>query len=45
MECILAEADLKAVQRGGAFYEKYSPVLNTGYEEIKNLINKQLTAA
>lgn len=45
MLCILAEADLKAVQRGGAFYEKYGPVLNEGFREISSLIKKEVTAA
>lgn len=45
MLCILAEADLKAVQRGGAFYHKYSATLNQGYKEISELIQKKVTAA
>ncbi|MBS4759688.1 MAG: hypothetical protein KHX03_03200 [Clostridium sp.] len=47
MLCILAEADLKAVQRGGVFYFKYSDVLNKGAQEISALIeiNNKLNVA
>lgn len=45
MLCILAEADLKAVQRDNGFYEKYKDVLFAGEKEIKALINKAQTAA
>ena len=42
---IMAEADLKAVKRGGAFYEKYGSALHRGYEEINTLINMLISAA
>lgn len=45
MLCILAEADLKAVQRGGAFFEKYGSVLHDGCREIGSLIGKVFSAA
>lgn len=45
MLCILAEADLRAVQKDGAFYQKYANVLNEGYKEISTLINKEVSAA
>lgn len=45
MLCIMAEADLKAVQRCGAFYSKYGEVLNQGYQEINGLINERLSIA
>lgn len=45
MLCILAEADLKSVQRGGAFYEKYGSVLHDGCREIGSLIGKVFSAA
>lgn len=45
MLCIMAEADLKAVQRGGAFFEKYGEVLIDGYREISALIHKQYSVA
>lgn len=45
MLCIMAEADLKAVQRGGAFFEKYGEVLMDGYKEISALIQKEFSVA
>lgn len=42
---IMAESDLMAVKRGGAFYEKYGSVLHKGYEEINKLINILISAA
>ena len=47
MLCILAEADLKAVQRGGVFYHKYCDILNQGAKEISTLIeiNNKLNVA
>ena len=45
MECILAQADLKAVQRSGFFYEKFKDVLSQGEREISFLINKGLYVA
>ena len=45
MECILAKADLKAVQRSGFFYEKFKEVLLQGEKEISALIDKGLSVA
>lgn len=45
MLCIMAEADLRAVQRGGAFYQKYIDVLNQGCLSIGALINDRLSVA
>ncbi len=45
MLCILAEADLKAVQRDGMFYEKYKDVLQKGAIEINEIIHSLVTAA
>ena len=45
MECILAKADLKAVQRSGFFYEKFKDVLTQGEREISFLINTGLYVA
>ncbi|CDC20861.1 uridylyltransferase [Clostridium sp. CAG:306] len=45
MLCILAQADLKAVQRDGLFYEKYKDVLQKGAIEINEIIHSLVTAA
>ena len=45
MLCIFAEADLKAVQRDGGFYEKYKDVLQKGIQEIGSLISHTTNAA
>ncbi len=40
MLCILAKADLMAVQRGGDFYSKYCQILDEGRHEISEIIEK-----
>lgn len=45
MLCIIAEADLKAVQRGGTFFEKYGDVLKEGQKEISSILNNDVPAA
>ena len=45
MLCILAQADLKAVQRDGLFYEKYKDVLQKGAIEINEINHSLVTAA
>ncbi|MBS6553997.1 MAG: hypothetical protein KH321_08680 [Clostridium sp.] len=45
MLCILAEADLKAVQRDGMFYEKFKDILQKGSLEINTLIHNLVSAA
>ena len=45
MLCILAESDLKAVQRNGVFYEKYCSVLDDGRKEISAILHKSFSAA
>lgn len=45
MLCILAEADLKAVQKDGAFYLRYKDVLMQGAKEITELILNAKSAA
>ena len=45
MECILAKADLIAVQKSEFFYEKFKDVLLKGEKEISLLINKGFYAA
>ena len=37
--CILANADLKAVQRDGAFYNRFYPALIEGEKEISAIVN------
>lgn len=45
MECILAKADLQAVQRDGGFYEKFKGILAQGEHEISSIINSRISAA
>lgn len=45
MECIIAAADLKAVQRDGKFYDLYKGILKQGEMQISALIRSGLSAA
>lgn len=45
MECIIATADLKAVQRDGIFYEKFKNILQQGEKQITAIINSNINAA
>lgn len=45
MACILAKADLQAVQRDGGFYEKFKGILAQGENEISSIINSRISAA
>lgn len=45
MECIIAGADLRAVQRDGGFYEKFKGILEQGEKQISAIIHHGVSAA